>query len=105
MALRLRDNVHWCNASGKVVFLDLEAGRYFSLPGAANQAFLHIAEGAGQAEDQNPLSMLMRRGRLIEDGECGSIQLSASIDEPTSDFPFEPHQRANLIHLGRELAL
>lgn len=104
MGLRLRDDLHWCNASGQAVFLDLEAGRYFSLSKAANRAFLHIAADDPQPEDESQLAQLIRRGLLIEDGACASIQLPAGIETPACDFASESPQRWNLIHLGRQLA-
>ena len=104
MAPRLRDDLHWCNASGKAVFLDLEAGRYFSLPGTINQAFLHLASGAPECQDQSLLTMLIKRGLLIEEPGCVSIQSPASIEPPTRDYLPEASLRPSLIPLGRELA-
>ncbi len=104
MALRLRDDLHWCNCSGQAVFLDLKTGRYFLLSKAANRAFLHIAEEEVQPEDESLLAKLISRGLLIEDGGCASIQLPPSIETPTCDFASESSQRTSLIHLGRQLA-
>ena len=104
MALRLRDDLHWCKSGAKIVFLDLERGRYFSLPQAPSDAFLRLVGGTEQPTDQRLFEILIRRGMLVEDEDCSSIQSPPSIDPPMCDYHFEPFPRAKLIDLIRELA-
>jgi hypothetical protein len=68
MQLRLRDDLHWCLCGGRIIFLDLEADRYFCLSRSAGQAFIELAEAEGQAARAAPLQSLIARGLLIEGG-------------------------------------
>jgi hypothetical protein len=67
MQLRLRDNLHWCVCEERVIFLDLEADRYFCLSRSAEPAFLQLAGGQGRTAEIGPLHGLIARGLLIED--------------------------------------
>ena len=66
MQLRLRDDLHWCLCGGRIIFLDLEADRYFCLSRSAGHAFLELAEAEGQVAAAAPLQSLIARGLLIE---------------------------------------
>jgi hypothetical protein len=104
MALRLRDNLHWCNCEGRAVFLDTRTDRYFCLPQAANDAFLRLAASSTQSGDVERLHMLVQRGMLIEAGPHACIGSPALIEPPTHDFLEEPMQRADPASILRAFA-
>lgn len=85
MPFHLRDKVHWCISDGRVVFLDIQADRYFCLPAAANDAFLRLAAGQSQARDCAPLQMLVSRGILVEDGMPAAIKRAPLVEAAERD--------------------
>lgn len=104
MAFRLRDNLHWCACAGRIIFLDLEADRYFCLPFAAEAAFTRLAAGEVNPRDTERLGCLIARGMLVEHpGPCG-LARSPRIQVPTADFLQEPHPRAPIGGLLRLFA-
>ena len=96
MALRLRDNLYWCNCGGQVVFLDVEADRYFALGGIAGQAFLSVAEGSAPADSEALLASLISRGLLVDDADGRGVRPSQTIQAATGDLLWEPHNTAQL---------
>jgi hypothetical protein len=104
MPWRLREDLYWCDCSGRAVFLDLKADKYFCLPQGANAAFLRAARNEAEARDSERLDPLVRRGLLAEgDGRTG-IQSPAAIEEPKSDFLSDRDGRASLLDIIRAIS-
>jgi hypothetical protein len=103
MSLTLRNNLHWCDSGGRVVFLDVTADRYFCLSEPANQAFLRLAAGIAQAGDSELLQRLIASGVLIEAGEEGRIKSPPRIEEPTCDVAPDPACGVRPSHVLRAL--
>lgn len=104
MALRLRDNLHWCNCSGRAVFLDLEADRYFCLPGAINDVFLHLVAGKQEIGQPIGLRKLMNSGILVGEWEENRFLLPVTIEAPNCDYDIEPPCRASLLQMACAIA-
>lgn len=104
MAFRLRDNLHWCISSGRVIFLDVEADRYFCLPSRAEAAFLRVAYGEIDPEAAEDLQPLIGRGLLIEDQLSSGIRPKQSVEPASGDLPLEAGRRPNAIELARAFA-
>ena len=113
MPLQLREDLHWCDCQGRVVFLDARADRYFCLPRTANDAFLRAAAHNSRPGDEAQLWMLLKRGMLIESDTRASIRPPPQIEAPSRDLLEEqaPHAsptlilRALLAELGAAWAL
>lgn len=103
MPLQLRDNVHWCNSGGRVVFLDVEADRYSCLPAAANNAFIRLATGYPQHGDSERLQMLVARQMLIEVGAPIDFPSPPHVDPPDRDLVSEHSAGARLLPVLRAL--
>jgi hypothetical protein len=86
MQLRLKDHVYWCAPAGRVIFLDAEADRYFGLPAAAEEAFLHLAAGREQQQDQSVLAPLIARGMLVEDQKGEGVRPPHTVELATEDL-------------------
>jgi hypothetical protein len=104
MALKLRDDLHWCNCEGRAVFLDIRADRYFCLPQASNDAFLRLAAGRVQGRDQELLRGLVAKGVLTEGSTGVRVQLPPVIGAPTCDLVDERFQSAPFLWTLRALA-
>jgi hypothetical protein len=65
MALQLRDNLSFCICDGRVVFLDLEADRYFCLGPALETAFHRWVAAPSVAGIGDDLGLLCERGLLV----------------------------------------
>jgi transglutaminase superfamily protein len=100
MPLQLRDDLHWCDCGGRVVFLDTWADRYFCLPQTANDAFLRTAAQRSRTGDEAQLQMLMKHGMLIENDARANIPPPPQIEVPTRDLFEEP-----ALHASRTLIL
>jgi hypothetical protein len=96
MLYRLRDDVHWCLCSGRVIFLDLLQDRYSCLPQAAAAAFVRLARGDMKAEDLERLRPLIARGLLVDDPSAKTSIAPARIVPPVEDFLEEPYPPATL---------
>jgi hypothetical protein len=103
MSFQLRDNLHWCDCLGRVVFLDTEADRYFCLPKAVNDAFLRLAARKAQSGDAERLQLLVSRGLLRKAGPRACIRPPPLIDPPTRDF-LDEAPRARLLRIFQALA-
>lgn len=86
MSLQLRDDLHWCDCAGRVVFLDTRTDRYFCLPRTANDAFLRAAARKSQPGDEVQLQMLLKRGMLIKGDSSANIRPPPQTEEPTRDL-------------------
>lgn len=104
MPLRLRDNLHWCESAGRIIFLDVAADRYFCLPSQAKPAFLALAAGKAEPEDAARLSMLTQRGLLVESRSPELFQQPALVDHPSRDFLGYPVPRSSAVPILRALA-
>ena len=104
MPLQLRDNLHWCESAGRIVFLDVAADRYFCLPSEARPAFLALAAGKAGPQETARLSMLTQRGFLMESRSHGEFQQPAHIDAPTCDSLRYPVPRSSMVPILRALA-
>jgi len=67
MAYRVREGLHWCRCSGRILFLDLVEDRYSCLPRTLDSAFLRLSSGATDAADLAALRPLAAAGLLVED--------------------------------------
>ena len=94
--------MHWCVSSGRVVFLDVEADRYFCLPSALNGAFLRLAAGQLRPGDADVLHKLAARGLLIE--ASGPFQPPATIETPACDYLDGQTPPVGLLPILRALA-
>lgn len=103
MPFQLRHNVFWCDCTGRAVFLDVEADRYFCLPSDANEAFLRLATGDPDPRDAERLQMLVSRGILIEGSASAAIAEPPTIEVADRDLPDEPHPFPRLRAIVREL--
>lgn len=91
MAFRLRDNLYWCHCGGRVVFLDVEADRYFCLPFGAEAAFARLAIGEMEPGDVERLCALIARGMLIEDSGSPGLHPPPSLQPAAGDLLQEPY--------------
>jgi hypothetical protein len=73
MAVGFRPGVSFCEASGHLVFLDLEADRYFGLQRTAEEAFRRWSADANSANSPSEDEWLYRSGLLVETPEPGPI--------------------------------
>jgi hypothetical protein len=97
MPLRLRDNLHWCECGGRIVFLDVTADRYFGLPAKAHDTFLSLAQGDAEPKDADQLKMLMNCGILVESQSLQPFQRPAAIETPTSDSLDDLNARSGFV--------
>lgn len=68
MGFRLKDDLHYCVAGQRAIFLDVAADRYFTLPKSADGAFQRLARGSPMAAgDQQALETLVEQGVLFPD--------------------------------------
>lgn len=103
MPLRIRDHLHWCDCSGRAIFLDVEADRYFCLPSAPNDAFLRLAAGDTRDSDLKALQALVSRGLLVEDGARTAFA-AAQIEPPAGDLLSDAAPRPGLLRILAALA-
>jgi len=64
MGMALRTGISFCEASGRLVFLDLLEDRYFALEPAAERAFRGLVTGRDPGTADRELAGLVRRGLL-----------------------------------------
>lgn len=102
--LRLRDNLHWCECGGRIVFLDVEADRYFGLPAQAHDPFLALAAGAAGSKEIERLSTLTSRALLVEGRNGQPFQQPAAIESPTRDFLSDAPPKCGVGPIFRALA-
>ena len=104
MPLQLRDNLHWCESGGRIVFLDVAADRYFCLPSEANDSFLTLAEGKADRHDAERLHILTSRGLLVTGGSLEFFPQPPVVDHPTRDCLGNPTPRSGAVPALRALA-
>lgn len=66
MTIGLRQGVSFCEASDRLVFLDIRTDRYFALRPEAETAFRRLAEGTIRTAESPELRHLLHRGFLVE---------------------------------------
>lgn len=97
MAYRLRDNLHYCICGGRVVFLDVNADRYFCLPGPAEIAFREfVTEAPNALFSEETLRPLLSRGLLVSDVTQSGLQPIVCMPRPTRDLAVSGDRRPPL---------
>ena len=99
MTFRLRDNLHWCACGGRVIFLDVEADRYFCLPSGAGAAFTRLAAGETEPQDTERLHALITRGLLIEHPASPGLRPAPALEPATGDLLEEPYPSPNTLEV------
>lgn len=99
MTLQLRDHIHWCECAGRIVFLDIDADRYFCLPPSANPAFVAMAMGQADVPEHERLQMLTDRGFLVSSARPDGFQQPAVIERPARDFLGDTVPRSRVVPL------
>lgn len=74
MPLGLRQGVSFCEASGHLVFLDIDADRYFGLDAPAEAVFGQYAATAAPACRHPEIERLLRRGLLVDAPDALPLQ-------------------------------
>lgn len=92
MSIVLRRGISFCEASGRLVFLDVFADRYFALEPAAERAFRGLIGSGAPGIIEGELAQLIQRG-LLED---------SPVAQPPR--PCTPPSPAHLSLLDQELA-
>lgn len=70
--LTIRDDLYYCVANQRAVFLDLAANRYFCLPKKSDTAFQELLAGAPEPDAGNEeIDSLIHSGILRTDCACG----------------------------------
>src|SRR5690349_5928480 len=73
--LALRPGLSFCEAGGRLIFLDLVGDRYFCLPGPAEQAFRRIVANAPMNDrTAGPLADLISSGLLVPSPDSQPIR-------------------------------
>lgn len=103
MALRLRDNLYWCECGGRAIFLDTQKDKYFCLPRRTNDAFLRLSQNASAARSEG-LRALVSRGLLVDTPHQGTLQPPAEIDRPDRDWAEEPADTLSPVAILRAIA-
>lgn len=104
MSLQLRDHVHWCASGGRAVFLDIDADRYFCLPGKVNDAFLRLAARQSTGHDGERLQSLVAQGILVEDDGPGTIRQPPVVQAAVRDLADRTRSSPLFLPLLRQLA-
>ncbi|SHL51749.1 Transglutaminase-like superfamily protein [Sphingobium sp. YR657] len=81
--MKLRDGLFWCRCPGRIVFLDLEQDRYFSLSPRLEEQFVRWS--GGQECDPEMLMRLDRCGVLTA-GDSSVSRLPGQFSPPVRDF-------------------
>ena len=104
MFFSLRDNLHYCTASGRTIVLDIEADRYFTLPPAMDEAFRRAAGGEPcSPDDVWALQPLLARGMLIEQTQAPDAASFVRIMPASRDVVASAGQRPSpsmLMHVA-----
>lgn len=66
MPYHVRSDLHWCAAGRHIIFLDLSAGRYFSIPTEWNATMQLATAGEPIDPDHQVLKKLLSTGILVE---------------------------------------
>lgn len=66
MAWILPEHLRWCDASGRIVLLDLQSERYFCLPPDLGDPFRRAIRGHVPADDEDAVRTLVEEGCLRE---------------------------------------
>jgi hypothetical protein len=87
MITRLRDDLHFCICSGRTVFLDVRADRYFQLPIDLDLAFQRLASGrTALPSDKAALDAIISRGWIINADQGGRPLLPEATPSPTAEI-------------------
>ena len=102
MPYRLRDNLYWCDCGGRLVFLDIEADRYFGLPSLAGETFKALAAGEPDRQSADRLTPLLAQGLLIEDPAASPLILPP-IEPAAGDMLQGPCPSPGAVLIGQAL--
>lgn len=101
MTLHLRKGLSWCLCSGRAVFLDIEADRYFCLASDLDSAFARWTEG--EAMTAEALEVLLGRGLLTEDPGASGPPLHPGVPRPKHDLLESRCPRVRIADIARAL--
>lgn len=88
MPYALKPGVSFCRVSDRMMFLDIEADRYFCLSPTAEQSFARLIDGVPiVAEDEAILANLARHGPLTDGSHGGPIVSCPATAATRSDLP------------------
>lgn len=90
MAFALRDGVSFCVASGRVIFLDVVADRYFCLRMEAERVFLSLVDEKPGTADAAELKRLVSKGLLIEANGASGLEPCKPVEPAGASFLEEP---------------
>jgi hypothetical protein len=97
MGFALRDDIGFCIAAERTIFLDLRAGRYHALPTSQFEAFQRWASGsASTAEDAGKLEHLVRQGILTTADQDVKPTSSLPVVTHSPEIAFKTHQLPTL---------
>lgn len=87
MSAHLRDGLHFCICSGRTVFLDVRADRYFQLPIDRDLAFQRFASRrTGQPGDEAALRAIAKRGLIVDLHHGALVVSSVIVSPPTAEI-------------------
>jgi hypothetical protein len=85
MGLVLRSGISFCDAGGRLLFLDVVADRYFCLADATERAFRSMTDGRDHP-DRDALAGLLRSGMLIETADATTPIPFGAVCAPTASL-------------------
>jgi hypothetical protein len=71
MGFTLRNGISFCRVGDRIIFLDIEADRYFCLSRSAEHSFRALADGATPPPDDAHVQGLLARGVLMASAALG----------------------------------
>lgn len=87
MIAQLREDLHFCICSGRTVFLDVRADRYFQLPIDQDLAFQRFASGrAKQPGDEAALDAIASKGLMVDKHEGARGLSPVEVSLPTAEI-------------------
>ncbi|TPE62602.1 lasso peptide biosynthesis B2 protein [Sandaracinobacter neustonicus] len=87
MGLMLRPGVSYCEVAGRLIFLDLEADRYFCLGRRAEAAFRAATAGLAEAGEQDDaLLSLTQSGMLISTSDDSRPSACRGLEMPETSL-------------------
>ncbi len=84
--LALRPGVSLCEASGRLIFLDLHADRYFALEAAPEAAVRALLAGQPERADRDQLDRLLAGGLLHVARENEGLRPCPAISQPSTSL-------------------
>lgn len=103
MPYRIRDGLHWCECSGRIVLLDLFEDRYSSLPSDLGAIFRRVADGDALDGDTDAAT-LAEIGLVVDDEARQGSPPSPRVDEPVGDLGGQPLQGTTPVRVAAAIA-